>query len=398
MIVAIAAAYVATLPFLHPVIATFGFKKVVLADGVFAVLVLAAGAKRSRWLRPAWRSLCVAAAAPPLAIAVCGAFAGSEAGPDIARVAYSMAVMILFAHLRLSTRQIEGMAWTWLITACVVSLVGLLALAAVTLFGVPENLLASASSANLGPGVIRAGSTLGANALALFLQPSLAMCVHLMRERTDAVPWVRRALALLLATAVSTFSRSIVGMFLVLTLALPRHRRWVLGPATAALLTATVAATVWAVFPIQDGRVNTRPNAYRVLHIAAARMFAARPLTGVGPGEFGRRLADFTTAAERTAAWPPVVIGRDYDPHSTWLGWAAECGLLGLAAWGVLYGFIAHRLLDGPPGSLPRLAAAALAGLALSGLAVEISHLKFIWCFLGLGLAARAAEKEGVLV
>jgi hypothetical protein len=65
---------------------------------------------------------------------------------------------------------------------------------------------------------------------------------------------------------------------------------------------------------------------------------------------------------------------------------------------GALYGFIAHRLLDGPPGSLPRLAAAALAGLALSGLAVEISHLKFIWCFLGLGLAARAAEKEGVLV
>jgi O-antigen ligase len=336
----------------------------------------------------------VAATAPPLAIAVSGALTAADPKPDVARVTYSMTVLLLFAHLRLPTREIQKLAWTWLVTACVVSLVGLVALAAVVA-GAPESPLAGASSPNLGPGVIRAASTLGANALALFVQPSLAMCLYLMRERPDAAPRLRRALGLLLATDVLTFSRSVVGALLVLFLAL---RRRLLAAAAALLFVAALAATVWAVFPLQAGRLNTRPNAYRVLHAAAARMFVAHPMAGVGPGHFGRRLADFTTAAERSEAWPPVVIGRDYDPHSTWLGWAAECGLLGLAAWGGLYGFIARRLLDGPPGGLPRLAAAALAGLALSGLAVEISHLKFVWCFLGLGLSARAAEKEGVLV
>jgi O-antigen ligase len=157
---------------------------------------------------------------------------------------------------------------------------------------------------------------------------------------------------------------------------------------------ATAAATVWGVFPLRDGRLNTRPNAYRVLHAAAIRMFAARPLTGVGPGEFGRRLGEYTTPEERSSAWPPVLLAVDYDPHSTWLGWAAESGLLGLSAWIALYGFVARRLIDAPPATLPRLAACTLAGLALSGLAVDISHLKFVWCFLGLGLSARASAQE----
>jgi O-antigen ligase len=393
MTFALVLAYVATLPLVQPVIATLGFKRIVLADVVFPALLLAAAAGRDAWLRrPRW-GLCAVAAAPALAIALSGRLAAVEPWPDVARVLYSMAVLLLFAHLRLSQRQIEAIARAWVITACAVCAAGIVAFVAVTVFGAPENVLASSSSPNLGRGVVRIHSTLGANALALFLQPSATLCLYLMRRRPQG-RWARRALASLAATGLLTFSRGIVGLVLVLALGL---RRRLLVAATAALLAAATAATWWAVFPLQAGRLNTRPNAYRVLHVAAARMFAARPLTGVGPGQYGRRLGEFSTAGERGAAWPPVLPSADYDPHSTWLGWAAETGLLGLAAWGALYVFIARRLLAGAPGGLPRLAACALAGLALSGLTVEISHLKFVWCFLGLALAARAAEKDGVL-
>jgi O-antigen ligase len=393
MLVAMAVAYVATLPLLHPVLMTLGFKRVVLADVAFPFLLLTAALGARRWLRRPWLALCVAAAGPPLAILVSGALAGARAVPDLARVLYSLSVLILFAHLRLSPPQIDVIVRGWVITACGVCLAGLGGLLAVTVFGAPENLLASASSANLGPGVIRVGSTLGANALALFLQPSVALCIYLMRQRRDAGHWPGGALASFLTTAVLTFSRGIVGMSLVLSLAVRACRRW-LAAATVVLLAAAVSATIWGVFPIHGGRLNTMPNAYRVLHVAAARMFAARPLAGVGPGGFSRRLGEFTTPEERAAAWPPISLAQDHDPHSTWLGRAAESGLLGLMAWAGLYGFIARRLLDSPPGTLPRLAGCALAGLALSGLAVEISHLKFVWCFLGLALSARAAERE----
>jgi O-antigen ligase len=403
MLVALAAAYVAMLPLLHATISSIGPKRVVLADVAFAGLLLAATTPHRSSLRPPSRGLVVVAVVVPVAIALAGLLAGAAAGLDLARVTYSMAVLLLFAHLRFSIGELDRIAWTWVITACLVCSAGLLAFVAVTLFGAPPNALAGATSPNLGPGVIRMASTTGANALALYLQPSIAMCLYLMVRTGGRSRRLWFVLALLLLSATLTLSRSLVGVLLVLALAAhaaPAQLPWLwkrrhpIGIATAILLTAAIGATGWGVFPLRDGRINARPNAYRVLHAAAIRMFAARPLTGVGPGEFGRRLGEYTTSEERSSAWPPVLLAVDYDPHSTWLGSAAECGLLGLAAWIGLYGFVARRLIDAPPAILPRLAACTLAGLALSGLAVDISHLKFVWCFLGLGLSARAAAQE----
>jgi O-antigen ligase len=403
VIPALAGAYVATLPLLQSVIATAGPKRVVVADIVLAALLAAVARRRRAWLRAPWRDLVLVACLPPLAVALCGALETAAApGPDLTRVIYSMAVLLVFAHLRLSASQLDRIAWTWVVTACLTCLAGLLAFIAVTVFGAPPNALAAANSPNLGPGVTRVASTAGANALALYLQPSLALCLYLIGRPSGADRWLRYAPGLLVLTAALTFSRSLVGVLLVVTLAAcgPGRLRWLsrrrnlLAVATGALLIATVAATIWAVFPLRAGRLNTRPNAYRVLHAGAIRMFAARPLTGVGPDAFGRRFAEFTTPDERRSAWPPLRASIDLDPHSTWLGWAAEGGLLGLAGWTLVYGFVVHRLLDTPQADLSRLCACGLAGLAVSGFAVDISHLKFVWCFLGLGLSARAAARE----
>jgi O-antigen ligase len=108
----------------------------------------------------------------------------------------------------------------------------------------------------------------------------------------------------------------------------------------------------------------------------------------------GGALAEFTTPEERSTAWPPIARSVGYDPHSTWLGWAAECGLMGLGAWVLLYGFVLNTLWRQPPASLPRLAGCTMCRFALSGLAVEINHLKFVWCFLGLALAAERSRRD----
>jgi hypothetical protein len=124
MLVAIVVAYVATLPLLHPILAALGFKRIVLADAVFAALFLTAAAGRRRWLRPPSVRLCAAAAGPLLAIAASAALAGAQPFPDLARVAYSMAVLLLFAHLCLSKQDIDRVSWTWLVTAVAISLAG----------------------------------------------------------------------------------------------------------------------------------------------------------------------------------------------------------------------------------------------------------------------------------
>jgi O-antigen ligase len=126
-------------------------------------------------------------------------------------------------------------------------------------------------------------------------------------------------------------------------------------------------------------------------------MMTAHPLTGVGVTRFGREVTAYTTPEERHGPWRPLSDTADYDPHSTWLGWAAECGLPGLAAWLLLWGYVLRRLLTAPGDrfGFPRLAGMALLGVAVNGWHVEVSHLKFVWAFAGLALALEDEACEG---
>jgi O-antigen ligase len=126
-------------------------------------------------------------------------------------------------------------------------------------------------------------------------------------------------------------------------------------------------------------------------------MISAHPISGVGPGRFGTAFETFTSAKERQAAWPPLPVSLNWDPHSTWLGWAAETGLVGLAAWLVLFGWILRELLASRSWAA-RLAAAATLGLLANGFHVEVVHLKFVWAFLGLALGAAWASEGDKLI
>ena len=302
----------------------------------------------------------------------------------------------------------------WLSLATVLSVLGVVSLAGVVWFHLPPNLFAKANSANLGHGVVRLSGPLPTNSVILYLTLAIAFWAYL---ELDSNPRRRRVarwtLPVLCVAAGLTLSRGILGFFVALVgLAfsgqlrprIPAVGRLGLLVLTALLAGGVLMTTVWAVFPLQrdDARplglsVNRSPNAYALLDVAALRMWRSAPLLGVGPGEYGSRLGDFSSTTERLATWPPLGLHRVWGPHSTWLGLAAETGTLGLSVWVVLLGTIARRLSRAvrTGSTSAEFAGPTLMGIAVSACFVSLEHLKFIWAFVGIALAAAHGDRDG---
>lgn len=418
--------YIASLPLLWPplfAIAGAG-KVIVLADFAFAALVVILLGFSAHRLLPIQRDAVTFSLFPIAALVISSIFTGvgARAFPDILRTVYSICVFLLFAHFRLSLSETVAVARSWLVVALLISVAGFVSFLGVTLFGVPQNPLAYGAP-GLGKEVVRVSSTLGINALILYLLVSVALCVFLIGSGGTSVRQRRAlqyALVALLLVSLLTISRGIAG--LVLSLALfgyvSRDRvpglwraRHALACAAGLLVAGAAIATIWAIFPVEVGldasrekfrvEVDVHKSWYYVVHTAALRMFSAYPLMGVGPGEFGSNVARFTTRDERRSAWPPIGESVDYDPHSAWFGWAAKGGIVGLVGWLVLYVWILIQLIRRRPSEDPfnmrRLSGIALVGILLSGFHVEISHLKFIWAFLGIGMGVREGREVPVI-
>lgn len=412
-------AYIAALPVLRLRLFEISVleKKVVLADFAFAALLVVVIGSSARRLLPIRRGAVVFSLCPVVALVISGisSGAGANALPDILRAVYSICVFLLFAHFRLTSSESVVVMWSWLVVAVLIALMGFVSFLGVTLVGIPQNPLAYADDAHFfEANVIRISSTLGPNALILYILVAIAFCMHMIGSDGASVRqrrFLQGALVALLLVSVFTISRGIIGLMLSLVLfsyasrhALPAlwRVRHALALAAGLLAAAGVFGTTWAVFPVRvdlnerEARlrveVNIQRSAYHVLHTAALRMFLANPLVGVGPGQFGRHFGAFTTPEERSSAWPPLIV-KNYDPHSTWFGWAAKGGIVGLAGWIVLYAWILRQLIKRHPSDGPfnmsRLAGITLIGILLNGFHVEIAHLKFIWAFLGIGMGAR---------
>jgi O-antigen ligase len=403
------AAYVILLPVPRPVLLFHqGLGKAVYPSDAAFVAVLIAAALMRRFRR---RDLALCAAALlPMTVALASAMAYGWAGPgkqDVFRVCYSMLVLVAMAHLRLDRDEVRRLLTVWVAWGSVMALVGVVAEVGILLLGWNQNALARADSLLLGPTIVRLHGPLETNALILYLAITIATAIWLVTRSRHPRPWYC-ALAVLVIAVPFTVSRGIVGLLVTVALVawkagrqLPRLWRWRAPLVTSAVVLALVAATmtVWAILPItrdDAGRLqlNTAESFYFVVHRAALRMLVARPLTGIGIGRFGMELPRYTSNEERLDAWTPITDGRDWDPHSTWLGWAAECGIPGVLAWATVFGYVAHRLLAGREArlDLPAVAAAALAGLVVNGLHVEIAHLKFVWAYLGLAVSARRGD------
>jgi hypothetical protein len=142
--------------------------------------------------------------------------------------------------------------------------------------------------------------------------------------------------------------------------------------------------------PSVDLHVAYSPVSYFLLKRVAWSTFAERPWLGTGPGTFH-------IATERATAegWLPPTY-RQADPHSTWLGRAAETGVvgtLGLALlWTALFKSSRESAARNGPLSLAHAVLAAVAGMLVNSINADVMHFRFLWVLFALA-AARSTPR-----
>lgn len=214
--------------------------------------------------------------------------------------------------------------------------------------------------------------------------------------------------ALMAAAAALTFSHSIAGFAVAAVIALwpaltarPILRRAAVGAAAIVVLALNFAATA-SIRSVTYGessyadtsqyhhgvdqrqvRIGGAAITYDVMSYArikqvAWQTFLEHPMAGIG-------LDRFHSASQRAFASGSLPSQyREIDPHSALLGRMAECGIIGgvtlLLLW-IAWAGMAREVSGSPVGLA---AAAALAGLIVSSLNVDIMNFRFLWAIAGL--------------
>lgn len=319
---------------------------------------------------------------------------GSTGAWVVPSIAFPMAVLVAMAHLRVgpavgSAIVASGVAW---------SLVGLGSWAALHLAWTEPGPLAGPNSPNLF-GAARVAGVMPSNSLVLYIGLALAWVVHgTWAERRPG--WRGAALGVLLVAAGGALSRGVVSVFLALSAPVQAHApAWRAVPnafrvLAAAGLLALGPVTWWAIAPQASAGpagspvvIAVRENAYAVLHRAALRLWAERPLTGHGPDRFRAVYGQVASREELVAVWPSLPP-QGMAPHSLMLGALAETGLVGAAAWIALTVITLRRLFGASPGSVPHGLAYGVLGLLVASLHMDFQLLRSLWVLVGLGLAA----------
>ena len=259
-----------------------------------------------------------------------------------------------------------------------------------------------------------------------------AIGIAAMRGGVARGRWTRTvvagAIALFTVTAVLTASRA-VGALAVMGFAWSlavddggvrrRVRTVVLGQLALLGAVFTAITLTWNIVPVSTTTdpetkftsvsLYTAPDLRRLLYGGALRMLAERPLLGVGPGLYADHIKRLLVPAEVGEASRYLASQADGgvasfwegepDPHSWWFGWLARMGLIGFAALAWLFAvhlrrFWRARRAVGAPGTVARLAFATVIAVLFAGLAVEIMHMRFVWVFLGIAVAAAPDESS----
>lgn len=400
-----------------------GWKNVLVVDVVFAILVATFG----MWAlcTPGFRlkGLILADSAFLLfgiTLPIMFSPEPSQGLPDLYRVGYSVVLYFVAAHFRYDLQRLRVISWVWIGAAALLALLSFLALLRYTVAGTPSSLLSIMGvptyTGNL---AVRLQGTFGnPNTFAPYLNSALVFgLILLLLEGTS---WFGKLLTAILAAAILsagilTSSRGVVGIVftvgLVSLATIPptragRAARYLIVSILLGSALVVTAVSIWWVYPVRvvvhpevgelTLTLNSDRSPYYLYHRGAIRMFLDHPLTGIGPGRFNQNFREYLSWEEAYRSWrwfsDPHGAWERYvggsDPHSTWLGWLAKGGVVGMF---FLIGFLARvfsRLVRNalPISRVPFVFMAGLAGFVLIGFYVEIIHLRFFWLMLGIAM------------
>ena len=177
---------------------------------------------------------------------------------------------------------------------------------------------------------------------------------------------------------------------------------------TVSLGIVVIAVTVWCIYPAKIyfeagskkiiSEINLAPSSYFVLFEAAVKMVKDQPLTGVGLDMYNKKLVDYMDwekNQETYAAHGMEYYKTGHDPHSAYLGYAAETGLLGLGAMVAMFFCLLRRLARSVKLSNDKFwqillwsFLAIFAGFLVNGFYSDIIKTRHFWFVAGLGIAA----------
>ena len=203
-------------------------------------------------------------------------------------------------------------------------------------------------------------------------------------------------LILHLLAASLTKSRIIGPIFLLATLCLfilYPAKKYILLKIPAVLLTSiflivSFMTLVFWVFPIQTKpfKINTRKSEYFILSESALKMWKDHPIVGVGLGRYNYNLNKYTDwdKVRKVLPDPDNIEWKSKDPHSMYLGWASETGILGLLA---ILTFLCFNIKESFRRGDTKIIALGIVVFLIASFSVDILTMRHFWFLLGINAA-----------
>lgn len=335
---------------------------------------------------------------------------------DTAGFLYLLLLFVLFSLLLAGRRNVLISLRVLLVVSTLAAVFGFLAYWAYVIFGY-QTFAVEVVDDFLGMKMVRVNSTfLTCNHLVVFLGLALAVALWFLGSEEKRLYKILSA-CLIAITGSFMLTGLYRGAFMIWGVLYFGTRdfartKWT-GALRGALLVLTIVFSLLFLFqgyltlaPARISRdvsaqrlsisVSTQPSIYAELHKAAARIALAHPILGIGPGLYNVYMQEPEYGFDFTAH--PF---RGLDPHSTYLGYAAETGAAGLVFLLLFFGLILKRTgaaakAGGDGGRLARLLGIYLWLLLVYALFIDIVTIRFLYFMYALvsALADRPGENS----
>jgi O-antigen ligase len=341
---------------------------------------------------------------------------------EISGVIYLMAMTFVVINIVRSKEVVNKVLISWMFALGIVLVCALIGLAEVYIFKRHTSLFmlsypAPARYQLMHRIIPRVISTLRSpNMLMSYLIVStgLLTCFWASTQKKTTKLLIGVLLSLAFFITIFTTSRGVLGLLICIIIALSVFKkkktltmmivRNLLSIVAAVLFVAFTILIIWSPskIVISDSAIPGERNLSIDFHRTnksyyyryALAMVKDHPFIGVGSGNFNTSLTDYYYRDKNRDPYFKDFV--TYDPHSTYLGLAAEIGLLGLLSFlGIIILFLKYMYdiyKNSREQYLSNLALgifASTVGILVQGIAMDVQNLRHLWFILGLGIALK---------
>ncbi len=270
------------------------------------------------------------------------------------------------------------------------------------------------------------------NMFAAYLHVSAVFCFILAAKTRNTIERNYAWLSLIacILAAFLTKSRIIAGIaitiFIILTVFPMKNKiislaKYISLIFSIILVAFVFFATVWWIFPIKiytnteketaAVEINFLENPYFINNRAYVRIIRDHPLLGIGPGMYNYESIKYISWKESEKSWKLVMpdltekendrYRQGKDPHSTYLGWGAETGLLGVLGMLVFFIQVIYLILKTIRAESDRIKIfileamlAGLAGFFFNAWYIDILTMRHLWFLVAMAIALTLINKK----